>query len=141
MRITGDNSNNSLEMVFVHPIQDMGVPDNSAALDGCILWKALHGNWYDASIIYRTWARREAKWYPKLGTEGREDSPLWIRELCVWALVSSSDGKFSENISSIYKFHEELGVPVGIHWYGWHKALFDHDYPYWSATQSIDNGI
>jgi hypothetical protein len=130
MRLTGNNLKNSLDMVFIHPLPNMGVPNNSVSIDGCVVWEALHGDWYDASIIYRTWVRKEAKWYPKLGTEGREDSPLWIRELCAWAIVGTSNGKFSENIPTIFKFQEVLGVPIGIHWYGWQEALFDHDYPH-----------
>jgi len=130
MRVSGSSIKNSMDMVFVHPLPNMGVPNNSAFIDGCVVWEALHGDWYDASIIYRAWVRKEAKWYPEIGNEGREDSPLWIRELCAWAIVSTSDGKFSENIPSIRNFYNALGVPVGIHWYGWQKALFDHDYPH-----------
>ena len=49
------------------------------------MWQLLHGDWFDAAVIYRDWVRRCARWYPRLGPEGRGDTPLWMRELSAWA--------------------------------------------------------
>ena len=67
------------------PVPDMGKPGNSFQLNGEAVWQVFAGDWYDAAVIYRDWVRQQARWYPQLGNEGRDDTPAWMRELCVWA--------------------------------------------------------
>lgn len=117
----------SLEM----PAANMGQPGASFELSGQIVWQLLRGDWFDAAMIYRNWVRREALWYPKLGPEGREDTPRWMRELSVWAL---SGGKPEQCVEPVKKFAEFFGVPVGFHWYSWHQIPFDNDYPHYFPT-------
>ncbi|MGQ9575409.1 MAG: DUF6259 domain-containing protein [Thermoguttaceae bacterium] len=124
-------ANGAMVFAFDHPAVDMGSPGNRFELCGQAVWQLLRGDWFDAAVIYRDWVRREAKWYPQLGPDGRADTPLWMRELCVWAL---SGGKPAECVPAVKGFAAALAPPVGFHWYNWHQIPFDNDYPHYFPT-------
>ena len=117
-----------LRVTYEHPAPDMGKPENDFTLSGQAVWRLLRGDWYDASQIYREWVVREARWYPQLGDGGREDTPLWMRELPLWALYGGPTGECAEQTN---RFAEYFGVPCGVHWYNWHMNPFDNDYPHY----------
>jgi hypothetical protein len=125
-------SQREVVLAFDHPVPDMGKPGNRFQLEGEAVWQLLRGDWFDAAVIYRDWVRREAKWYPKLGPEGRADTPRWMRELAVWAL---SGGESKQCVPSVAEFAKYLGPPVGLHWYNWHQIPFDNDYPHYFPTK------
>lgn len=95
---------------------------------GTLVWQRLTGDWYDASVRYRDWVRRNANWFPKMGPEGRASTPLWMKKLCVWGRVF---GYAKDAVPAALQFRETLGIPVGIHWYQWHQIPFDDDYPHY----------
>ncbi|MFV2066652.1 MAG: DUF6259 domain-containing protein, partial [Pirellulales bacterium] len=117
---------------FDHPAADMGRPGNDFELSGEVVLAWLPGDWFDAAMIYRDWVRRKAAWYPKLGEQGREDTPSWMRSLSVWALAS---GKPEQIVPTVKEFQKYLGVPLGVHWYNWHQIPFDNDYPHYFPTK------
>jgi len=117
---------------FDHPAPDMGVAGNGFELGGPAVWQLLRGDWFDAAVTYRAWARNEAVWFPKLSSEGREDTPPWMRELSCWALGGGSPGGC---VAAVKEFAAFLGVPVGFHWYNWHQIPFDNDYPHYFPTK------
>ncbi len=110
----------------------MNVAGNDFELSGEAVWQVLRGDWFDASTIYRDWVRKEAKWYPKLGPDGREDTPRWMRELPAWAL---SGGSPKDCVEPVKEFARQLDVPAGFHWYNWHQIPFDNDYPHYFPTK------
>lgn len=114
---------------FDHPVANMGVPGNR--FEARSVWRVLRGDWFDAAVIYRQWVRREARWYPKLGADGREDTPLWMRQLAVWALGGGPPAGF---VPQLKEFTSYLGAPVAVHWYNWHQIPFDNDYPHYFPT-------
>jgi hypothetical protein len=118
----------SLLLAFEHPAAGMGVGGNGFELSGEAVWQLFRGDWFDASIIYRNWVRRHAGWYPRLGPEGRADTPLWMRELSAWAQTGGAPAECAARVKAFQKF---LGVPVGFHWYTWHQIPFDNDYPHY----------
>jgi hypothetical protein len=118
----------AVTLAFEHPAANMGVGGNGFELTGEAVWQLLHGDWFDAAVIYRDWVRRSARWYPRLGPEGREDTPLWMRELSAWAQCG---GAPSECAARVKEFQKYLGVPIGFHWYSWHQIPFDNDYPHY----------
>jgi hypothetical protein len=103
-------------------------------------WQILHGDWFDAAMIYRRWMRESAAWFPKtLGMEGRSDTPLWMRELSAWASLSALPDTMPE---SMRQFTESLDVPTGLHWYNWHQIPFDNDYPhYFPAREGFADAV
>ena len=125
-------SDRAVVLAFDHPAADMGVAGNDFELSGRAVLQLLQGDWFDAAVTYRDFVRSEAKWYPKLTAEGREDTPPWMRELSCWALGGGAPG---ECVGAVKAFQKHLGVPVGFHWYNWHQIPFDNDYPHYFPTK------
>ena len=129
----------SVRMRFDHPAPDMGRAKNDFRLSGEAVWQLLRGDWFDAAQIYKKWARKEAKWWPRRTAEGRSDTPLWMRELNVWA---QTGGTSDQCVTNVENFQEFLGVPVGFHWYDWHQIPGDNDYPhYFPAKLNFAEGV
>lgn len=122
----------SVRMRFDHPAPDMGRAGNDFVLSGEAVWQLLRGDWFDAAQIYKAWARKEARWWPRLTAEGRADSPKWMRELNAWA---QTGGAPEECVTNVQNFQKFLDVPVGFHWYNWHQIPFDNDYPHYFPTK------
>ncbi len=122
-----------------HPAPAMNQPGNDFELSGTAVTQLLRGDWFDASVIYRDWVRKEARWYPKLGKDGRDDTPMWMRELCAWAMTG---GTPQDCADSVAKMAEYFGMPVGFHWYNWHQIPFDNDYPhYFPVRDGFADGV
>jgi hypothetical protein len=117
----------------------MGKPGVDFELPGEAKWQLLRGDWFDAATIYRKWVSREAKWWPVLGPDGRADTPEWMRGLPAWVMTS---GAASDCVPRVKNFAQELGVPVGFHWYNWHQIPFDNDYPhYFPPKDGFADGV
>lgn len=134
-----DPAQDSLTLAFEHPVPNLGKKGVDFQLPGSAVWQLFRGDWFDASMIYRDWVRNHAEWYPKLSDEGREDTPLWMRELSVWAQMR---GKPDKVVPAVKRFQKYLGVPVAIHWYDWHQIPYDNDYPhYFPAVDGFVEGV
>jgi len=134
-----DPKTRSALLTFDIPAPEMGRPGNRFALEGEAVWQLLRGDWFDAAMIYKTWAKREARWWPRLSEEGRSDTPSWMRELSAWALSGGAPG---DCVTKVKQFQKFLGVPVGFHWYNWHQIPFDNDYPhYFPAKTNFAGGV
>ena len=132
IRVEGRPSDQAVVLSIDHPAPDMGVAGSDFELSGEAVWKLLRGDWFDAAVTYRAWVRKEAQWFPKLSSEGREDTPQWMRELSCWALGGGAPG---DCVAAVKEFAAFLGVPVGFHWYNWHQIPFDNDYPHYFPTK------
>jgi hypothetical protein len=121
-----------LTLAVDHPVPEMGQPGNKYEQSGQARWGLLRGDWFDASVAYRKWVRKEAKWYPQLTREGRADTPQWMRELSVWALSGGTPG---ECVPQVKAFTAFLAPPAAVHWYNWHQIPFDNDYPHYFPTK------
>lgn len=125
----------SVRLYYDHLLPNMGRAGNSFTLSGQAVWQLLRGDWYDAARVYREWALREAKWYPHQG----KNTPAWMRELPVWA---HAWGEASEVVPAVQEFARYFGVPVAVHWYGWHQIPFDNDYPhYFPVREGFAEGV
>jgi hypothetical protein len=120
----------ALVVAYEVPADNMDVGGNGFSTTGQPVWRLLHGDWFDAAMIYRAWVRREAPWYPKLGADGRTDTPLWMKELPLWV---GAGGEPKDVLVIVDQFAKTLGVdvPFGVHWYVWHQNPFDNDYPHY----------
>ena len=132
IRVESRPSEQAVVLSFDHPAPDMGVAGNDFELSGQAVLQLLRGDWFDAAVTYRDFVRKEAKWYPKLSAEGREDTPPWMRELSCWALGGGAPG---DCVEPVKEFAKQMGVPVGFHWYNWHQIPFDNDYPHYFPTK------
>ncbi|MDX9982512.1 MAG: DUF6259 domain-containing protein, partial [Lentisphaeria bacterium] len=129
-----------LEMAVEHSLPFLpDSPGTTASTPGEMVWQTFDGDWYDAAKLYRDWVRREASWYPPMGPEGRRTTPLWLKQLCVWARVF---GEAERVVPQAERFREVMGVPCGFHWYVWHQIPFDNDYPhYFPARPGFEDGV
>jgi len=135
----GQPDQHAVAFRFEHPVPNMGQSGIDFELPGEAKWQLLRGDWFDAATIYREWVSREAKWWPQLGPDGRSDTPQWMRQLPAWALTG---GSASGCVPQLKVFAEELGVPVGFHWYNWHQIPFDNDYPhYFPVKDGFAEGV
>ncbi|MCS7253444.1 MAG: DUF6259 domain-containing protein [Armatimonadetes bacterium] len=146
-------------LAFEHPVPNIGIGGNEFKQSGKVVWQILRGDWFDAAMIYRDWAQKEAKWSPKLvipkgeifiwgrffpisliWREGiRIDTPQWMKELCIWAV---GGGAPKDCVPIVKEFAEFMGMPVGFHWYNWHQIPFDNDYPhYFPAKEDFYKGV
>ena len=124
----GRPADGAVAVGFNVPPENMDTGGNGYVSPGECVWQLLHGDWFDATMIYRGWVRQNASWYPKMGPDGRPDTPAWMRELPVW-VQRSGDPK--EVVPAVEAFAKGIGVPVGYHWYCWHQIPFDNDYPHY----------
>lgn len=119
-------------LAFETPTPEMGVAGRSYRQSGVAIWRLLRGDWFDAARIYRSWVIARAPWYPRLGAEGRTDTPEWLKRLNVWAQTGGAPADCVEPVKGMQR---TLGVPIGFHWYNWHQIPFDNDYPHYFPTR------
>jgi hypothetical protein len=135
----GQPAKQAVLFTFDHPVPDMGKAGCNFDLPGEARWQLLRGDWFDAAQIYRAWAMQEARWWPALGSAGREDTPKWMRELPAWVMTG---GAASDCVPKVRKFAEAIGLPTGFHWYNWHQIPFDNDYPhYFPVKDGFAEGV
>lgn len=132
MTIASRPDDRAVDFIFDHPAEDMTLAGNDFVTSGQVVWQLFRGDWFDATIIYRDWVRREAQWYPEMGPDGRADTPLWMREVPFWV---SGGGDIPQYVQEVIKAREHFELPIGYHWYGWHQIPFDDDYPHYFPVQ------
>jgi len=139
IRVRSRPDERKVVLSFEHPVSQMGRPGNRFELCGQAVWQHMAGDWFDAAVIYRRWVRQHATWYPRLTEDGRADTPEWMRELSVWGL---GGGNPKSGLPVLQKFAEQIGLPVGFHWYNWHQIPFDNDYPhYFPADEGFADAV
>jgi len=106
------------------------------------------GGWLEAAHRYREWAVQQV-WTAKGTISQRADFPekatnigFWVRDTWVWDIsgVEKDTGDPSSWLRDEGDPHEmnlpfldamkTMGVPVAFQWYGWHKVIFDNNYPH-----------
>ncbi|MFA7692209.1 MAG: DUF6259 domain-containing protein [Candidatus Hydrogenedentales bacterium] len=134
-----DAAAHTVTLFFEHPIPTEVPATNDFTLPGKAVWGLLEGDWFDAAQRYKGWVKKEARWQPSPEQEGRSDTPLWMRELCVWAQMS---GDPDQVVSKVKDFAAFLDIPIGFHWYNWHQIPFDNDYPhYFPAKEGFAEAV
>ncbi|MDO5554919.1 MAG: DUF6259 domain-containing protein [Planctomycetia bacterium] len=136
--LNASTRNDAVDLAFDYPVPNLTQGGNGFHPTGHVHWQAFQGDWYDAALIYRDWVRREATWYPELGPNGREDSPLWLRRLSLWSLVSGDIPNMPQRLKN---FQEAFGVATAAHWYSWHDSPFDNDYPHFVPTEGFAEAV
>lgn len=124
------------------------LPSNSFKVSGMSKWQYLSGDWYDASLIYSDFVKREATWLPEIDENGRPDTAEHFKNMAFWISdyipnspsqgdnrpMSLSAGSDIYESSYWYKapmlLQKELGVPVAYHVYNWHEIPFNIEYPH-----------
>ena len=131
------------------------LPANSFELRGVSRWQYMTGDWFDASMIYREFVKKEASWLPETGPDGRPDTenrfkdiPMWIMDAmpntpeqgdnCPKNLTSDLDASTPDYwYERPIRLRKELGVPVSYHIYNWHETPFNLEYPHYHSKKDL----
>lgn len=138
----------------------LGEPANGFRLPGEAVWQQFEGDWFDATEIYRAYLESDCDWLPELAENGRENIPLWMRDLPFWVMdwlpietdaeepipvsirPSGSDTDPDSWFKTPIRLREALGVPIGFHIYNWHRIPFNNDYPhYFPVKKAFPRGL
>lgn len=109
---------------FNWPAPNMGLAGNDYKLPGKAVIGYVAGGWYEAAMIYKSWIKKEAPWWPPAPSK----RPSRINDVAVW-IQHESSGDLSTLVEEVIEFAEYMRVPIGFHWYVWHKIPFDDNYP------------
>ncbi len=119
------------EFTFRFPPPDMGKPGADFDLGHTVSFGPIEGDWFDAARVYRRWALMQ-EWMKRGALHRRDDIPKKLRDGLCWLLLN---GGPEDVVPKAIAAQEFLGVPIGIHWYNWHKIPFDDDYPHYKPTK------
>lgn len=112
-----------------------GTGGNDFGSSGEAAVELFEGDWFDAAQIYKRFART-ADWWP--ASRSREDTPAWLRDLTVWLLGNANTPAAEE---ALVAQREALGLPIGLHWYGWNTEPFDNSYPHFTAREGFSETV
>ncbi len=111
-------------------IPDKTVPNNNWEFPGVFELDIFKGDWFDAAMIYKNWAAKEADYWPKMTPE-RVARQKQLGQVGVWAYYSAKPNypiaKIEKSMKDFAEFFD--GIPVGIHWYAWNYLKQDDNYP------------
>ncbi|NLE14205.1 MAG: hypothetical protein GX628_11080 [Clostridiales bacterium] len=112
--------------------RDACSPRNSQTLNGPLVWRLFDGSWYDATMIYRDFALKEARWIPEVDQNGRISAPKWLKRVPHWWLFSVGEDE-NANMAQLLEAEADLSLDVSsaLHVYNWHRVPFDNDYPHY----------
>ena len=86
------------------------------------------GGWFEATQMYKKWARRQ-KWARRPPVDTR------LRDIGVWAW---NRGLAENVIAPVEKLQRDAGVPAALDWYWWHRNGYDTSYPYyWPPREGL----
>ncbi|MBE7054427.1 MAG: hypothetical protein E7391_09210 [Ruminococcaceae bacterium] len=121
---------------------------NSFKVSGVSKWQIFDGDWYDATLIYKDFILKKAKWLPEIDENGRKDTHKKFKEVPFivadyipnseyqrdnkpMSLSAGSDKTYPEYwYEAVIKLQKELGVPISYHVYNWHEIPFNIEYPH-----------
>lgn len=113
--------------------ENAGVPGAAGAPDYPVVIAAYRGDWWEAARRYRAWATRQA-WAAKGPIRQRADYPQRFADLGFWMLMSGEPAGVASGMTEAARLFPD--VPVGVHWYCWHRIPFDNSYPEYFPTKA-----
>ena len=117
------------EFYFEHYPENMAVAGSDFPGPYPVSFGIYEGDWFVGCKIYRSWALANAPWTKGGPLSSRKSVPESIRNLGLWMLGGWEYGS-SELTELLIKARDYFGVPIGYHWYNWHAAAFDNNYPH-----------
>ena len=126
---------NDCELSYLWYVGCRGVGGNGFASSGPAVLELFAGDWFDAAQIYKRFAQTAA-WWP--ASRRRADTPDWYRNLTVWFIGNANTPKAAADLIAM---RHDLGLPIGLHWYGWNTERFDDDYPHFSPREGFADTV
>jgi hypothetical protein len=136
----GQPAQSRVHLALTHRLAwDGANPGGESEMPGTVVWKSMPGDWYNAALYYRDWARTHSRSYPEMGPEGRRSTPDWFKKL---GFIARTYGYAQETTNDVRLAMDYLGVSVMAQWYRWHQIPFDNDYPhYFPAKPGFEEGL
>jgi hypothetical protein len=115
------------------------VANNNFTQSGVFELDSFKGDWYDASLIYKTWASQNAEYWPKM-TAKRMSRQHKLGEIALWAsciyvsAVKNDPNKVANYLNNIEKILTDYAsnfpnIGLGIFWHEWYGKLHDTNFP------------
>jgi len=111
----------------------IGEAGNGCHLDGQVVWQLFDGDWYDATLIYRAFARNCTVWGGGVHSVDRKDIPDWFLKLPLCLNSAVQEG--APWLEELLEATEDIGVPTMAHMYTWHQIPFDKNYPHYKPAK------
>ena len=124
-RISTSTDEEKVNFRFNWPAPNMGLDGNGYKLPGKVVLGSIEGTWYEAAMIYQAWVKEKAPWWPPAPSK----RPSQIQDIAIW-VQHETGGDMATLVAEVLEFAEFMRVPIGFHWYVWHKIPFDNDYPH-----------
>ena len=129
--VTENQGGIAIEAHFTAP--DKSQAGNDWDMPGVFALDLFSGDWYDAALLYRSWASSQAQLWPQ-STAERNARLRAIGNIGLWA--TSGSGNAPADIEPrVLDFARYMGVPTGLTWYKWNYKDFDTDYPEYFPEQ------
>ena len=105
-----------------------------------------NGSWIKAAKLYRKWAVNQP-WTEKGKKSQRKDMPDIIKNIALWFQVGKNfdtddiannvtEATVDEIKKELLDANNKLDVPLGVHWYKWHKTPYDTHYPHFLPARN-----
>lgn len=118
-----------LDFALRYRCPDEGVPGAASVPDFAVEAAAFSGDWWRAAKRYRAWATKQ-KWAAKGPLATRTDFNRQLGDVGYWMKNDGAHGSPQQISNMMARAMTALpGIPLGLHWYCWHKGPFDHYYP------------
>jgi len=122
---------------FRLPLPDMGSDRRSFSIPYPTVLGVVRGNWYDVARLYRRWALKQS--WSSAGPVETRAIPRRIKDVVLWLRGAGSP---EDVVPKALMFKRYFDVPVGLHWYVWHRIPFDDSYPeYFPAKRGFREGV
>ncbi len=123
-RITSDNRFFEYESIYFPPLNKNFRQSHKLPYECTVC--SFSGSWFEASQIYKPWARRQDWFLNRRNSDRMRDIGMWV-----W-----NRGQIADVVPPVKKLQEESGVPVALDWYWWHHNPYDTDYPdFWPPRE------
>lgn len=120
------------------PAENATVAGNDFRCPGPVAIGVCGPSWWKAAKMYRRWALRQA-WTREGPLTDRQSMPEHCKNLGLWFC---GGGTVEQVVTGMRNAEEFFGVPVGLHWYSWHRWPFDTRYAdYFPAKPDFKQAI
>lgn len=119
-------------------VENMGVPGSDHKAPFVVMVGVYRGSWMEACKIYRKFAIT-APWTSEGKASQRKSMPQALKDIGLWMLmnryIGPDTGTLEEKNKPLIDAQRYFEVPIGAHWYNWHKFLHDTRYPHYFPTK------
>ncbi len=128
------SENGGVKLNCTIPAENQTLPNNDWQMLGHFELDFYDGNWYEASLLYKKWASKNAEYWPK-NTPKRDARQAKIGSIGIWAkeyIRPYNDMNLIEkHVRDFKDFLDDgdIDIPVAVFWNEWYDFPHDYNYP------------